>query len=118
MSLDTFRSLKSNTPETRLAELGIELPPKRTPMGNYTGAVTTGKLVFVAGHRTFRGPEQTHKSKLGAAISVQTGQEAPRIPPLSALTSPQDDVAGLAPRHLIARPYGLGATTNHAQHPP
>src|SRR3546814_2828131 len=112
MSLDTFRSLKSNTPETRLAELGIELPPKRTPMGNYTGAVTTGKLVFVAGHGTFRGAEQTHKGKLGAEISVEQGQEAARIAATSALTSLKDEGGdpSRVTRHL--RLFGMVARSD------
>jgi len=40
MSLSIFETLKGATPEERLVELGIELPAKREPVGNYTGAVS------------------------------------------------------------------------------
>jgi hypothetical protein len=86
MSLSVFEGMKGTPPEARLAELGIELPAKRQPAGNYTGAVTTsGKLVFVAGHGTFRGTEQTHKGKLGREITVEEGKVAARVAMISAL---------------------------------
>lgn len=111
MSLETFQSLKGTTPEARLAELGIELPPKRTPMGNYTGAVTTGKLVFVAGHGTFRGSEQTHKGKLGAEISVEEGQAGARNAVISALTSLKNEIGDLSRVTRVVRLFGMVAST-------
>ena len=110
MSLDTFKTLKGATPEERLAELGIVLPPKRTPMGNYCGAVTTGKLVFVAGHGTFNGPAQTHKGKLGE-ISIEEGQAGARQAIISALTSLKAEIGELARVKRIVRLFGMVAST-------
>ena len=37
--------------ETKLKEMGVELPPAVTPVANYVPAVRTGNLVFlVAAH--------------------------------------------------------------------
>jgi enamine deaminase RidA (YjgF/YER057c/UK114 family) len=109
MSLDTFKTLKGATPEDRLAELGIVLPPKRTPMGNYCGAVTAGKLVFVAGHGTFNGPTQTHKGKLGE-ISVEEGKAGARQAIISALTSLKAEIGELARVKRIVRLFGMVAS--------
>ena len=40
---------KGQTPEARLAELGIELPVAPKPVAAYVPAVRTGNLLFVAG---------------------------------------------------------------------
>ena len=110
MSLDTFKTLKGATPEDRLAELGIVLPPKRTPMGNYCGAVTAGKLVFVAGHGTFNGPTQTHMGKLGE-ISVEEGKAGARQAIISALTSLKAEIGELSRVKRIVRLFGMVAST-------
>ncbi|HEY0295872.1 MAG TPA: RidA family protein [Bordetella sp.] len=111
MSLEIFKTLKGKTPEERLAELGIELPPKRTPMGNYCGAVSTAsKLVFVAGHGTFNGPTQTHKGKLGE-ISVEEGKAGARQAIISALTSLKAEIGELSRVKRIVRLFGMVAST-------
>jgi enamine deaminase RidA (YjgF/YER057c/UK114 family) len=108
MSLETFKTLKGATPEERLAELGITLPPKRTPMGNYTGAVTTqGKLVFVAGHGTFAGGQQTHKGKLGREYDVDEGKKAARVAIVSALTSLKAEIGELSRVKRVVRLFGM-----------
>lgn len=107
MSLATFEKLKGTSPEARLQELGIELPAKRTPMGNYTGAVTTGKLVFIAGHGTFLGSRQTHKGKLGADISIEEGRDAARTAMISALSSLKAEIGELARVKRVVRVFGM-----------
>jgi enamine deaminase RidA (YjgF/YER057c/UK114 family) len=111
MSIETFNALKGTTPEARLAELGIELPQRRQPVGNYAGAVTTGNLVFVAGHGTFKGAEQTHKGKLGGAVSVEEGQAGARNAVISALTSLKAEIGELARVKRVVRLFGMVAST-------
>jgi enamine deaminase RidA (YjgF/YER057c/UK114 family) len=119
MSLSVFEKLKGTTPEARLAELGIELPAKRPPAGNYTGAVTTsGRLVFVAGHGTFRGTEQTHKGKLGREISVEQGKDAARIAMISALVSLKAEVGELSRVRRVVKVFGMvNCTPEFERHP-
>lgn len=108
MSLSVFKGLRGATPEERLAELGIELPQRRRPAGNYTGAVTTaGKLVFVAGHGTFRGTEQTHKGKVGREFTVEQGVEAARIAMISALVSLKAEIGELSRVRRVVRVFGM-----------
>jgi enamine deaminase RidA (YjgF/YER057c/UK114 family) len=119
MSLSVFETLKGTTPEARLAELGFELPEKRQPVGNYTGAVsTTGKLVFVAGHGTFRGSEQTHKGKLGREITIEQGKEAARVAMLSALASLKAEIGELSRVKRVVRVFGMvNCTPDFERHP-
>jgi enamine deaminase RidA (YjgF/YER057c/UK114 family) len=119
MTLSVFESLKGTTPEARLAELGIDLPAKRQPAGNYTGAVTTAsKLVFVAGHGTFRGAEQTHKGKLGGDVTVEQGREAARIAMISALASLKAEVGELSRVRRVVRVFGMvNCTPDFERHP-
>ena len=108
MSLSVFESLRGSTPEERLAELGITLPAKRPPVGNYTGAVTTaGKLVFIAGHGTFAGGQQTHKGKLGREYEVEQGKEASRVAMISALTSLKAEIGELSRVKRVVRVLGM-----------
>lgn len=111
MSLDVFASLQGRTPEERLAELGYQLPEKREPVGNYTGAVTTGKTVFIAGHGTFVGKTQTHKGKLGREISVEEGKVASRTAMISALASLKAEIGELSRVTRVVRVFGMVNST-------
>ena len=39
----------AQTPEEKLAQMGITLPPAPNPAANYVNAVRTGNLLFLAG---------------------------------------------------------------------
>jgi enamine deaminase RidA (YjgF/YER057c/UK114 family) len=112
MTISVFESLKGATPEARLAELGYELPETRKPAGNYCGAVTTGKLVFVSGHGTFVGPTQTHKGKLGADVSIEQGYEGARNAVISALASLKAEIGELSRVKRVVRLFGMVASTS------
>jgi len=102
--------MKGTTPEARLAELGYELPETRQPVGNYCGAVTTGKLVFIAGHGTFKGSTQTHKGKLGADVSIEAGYEGARNAVVSALASLKAEIGELSRVKRVVRLFGMVAS--------
>lgn len=65
--------------EQKLAELGITLGEPRAPAANYVGFVRTGSLLFVSGQVCI-GPDGKlmARGKLGAGVSVETGQDAAR----------------------------------------
>ena len=67
--------------DTRLAELGIELPTPATPAANYVPTVRTGNLVYVAGQVPVRDGEFLFRGKVGEGqdFSVEQGQEAARL---------------------------------------
>ncbi|MFN8224825.1 MAG: RidA family protein [Gaiellales bacterium] len=83
------------TPEQRLAELGIELPPVNPAVGNYVGAVTVGNIVFVSGHGPYRDGEFVYKGKLGREVDVATGQEAAQLTTVNLLASLKAEIGEL-----------------------
>ncbi len=65
--------------DTRLAELGIEVPEAAAPVANYVGYVRSGNLVFVSGQVPLVDGAFKFQGKVGAEYSVEEGQEAARI---------------------------------------
>ncbi|MCP4386898.1 MAG: RidA family protein [Gammaproteobacteria bacterium] len=69
----------AGTIESRLAELGIELPEAPAPVANYMPYVVAGNLVFISGQVTLWNGEINFVGKVGAELSVEQGYEAARM---------------------------------------
>jgi enamine deaminase RidA (YjgF/YER057c/UK114 family) len=67
---------QSTTPEARMKEKGITLPPPRPPAaaGNRVATVQVGNLLFVEGHPS----QSSAKGKVGRELTVEEGQQAAR----------------------------------------
>lgn len=81
--------------ESKLAEMGLELPAPPAPVANYVRAVRTGNLVFVSGHGPSRDGKLVYRGKLGADLDVATGYEAARLVMLNCLTSLKQEIGEL-----------------------
>ena len=81
-------------PSTRLAKLGLTLPPVATPAGVYLPAVRTGSLVFTAGQVPLVNGAIAATGKLGAEIDTELGGQLARVCALNALAA-VDDLVGL-----------------------
>ena len=68
----------AETIETRLVELGIELPDAPAPVANYMPYVVAGNLVFISGQVTLWNGEINYVGKVGADLSVEQGYEQAR----------------------------------------
>ena len=64
--------------ESRLKDLGIELPPAVTPVANYVPAVRSGNLVFLSGHGPFDETGTLITGKIGADLTAEQGYQAAR----------------------------------------
>jgi enamine deaminase RidA (YjgF/YER057c/UK114 family) len=71
--------------ESRLAELGIELPGVPAPRWAYVPCVRSGNLLFVSGQIGTRDGKVVHPGKLGGDVDVPRGKEAARACAISAL---------------------------------
>ena len=71
----------------RLAELGVELPEPGTPVANYVRAVTTGNLVFLAGHIPRGADGEVITGKLGDGLTTEQGYEAAKQSAIALLGS-------------------------------
>jgi len=64
--------------ESRLKDLGIELPPAVTPVANYVPAIRSGNLAFLSGHGPFDETGALITGKVGADLTAEQGYQAAR----------------------------------------
>jgi enamine deaminase RidA (YjgF/YER057c/UK114 family) len=104
-------------PERRLAELGIELPTPDAPVANYVKAVTTGNLVFVAGHGPCGGLNETNTGKVGHDLTVEEGYAVARWVGVCLLASLKREIGDLSRVKRIVRVFGMvNAPPDFTQH--
>jgi enamine deaminase RidA (YjgF/YER057c/UK114 family) len=72
--------LPEETPEGRLRELGVSLPPAGPPLAIYVPLVMSQNLVFVSGHGPL-GPDRrpAYTGRIGADLSDRDAVEAARL---------------------------------------
>ena len=103
--------------EAKLKELKIELPEPLVPAGNYVGAKTVGKLVYLSGEGP-RLPNDVISGKLGEDLSVEEGQEAARLVGLNMLTTLRNHIGDLDRVKQVVKVLGMvNALPNFKQHP-
>lgn len=109
----------AQTPEERLAELGIELPTPDAPTANFVKAVTTGNLVFLAGHGPCGGLDESNTGKVGLDHTVEEGYEIARWVGVCLLASLAREIGDLSRVRRIVRVFGMVNTppdfTQHSQ---
>ena len=71
----------------RLAELGIELPIRTTPLGAYIPAKQWGSRVFTSGQLPVLADGKILTGRLGGGLGVAEGQAAARVAVLNALAA-------------------------------
>ncbi|MBY6015450.1 RidA family protein [Qipengyuania gaetbuli] len=95
--------------EAKLAELGITLPQAAAPVASYQAVVVTGNMAFLSGQLPFV-DGQLVTGKLGADVSLETGQQAARACGLMILA--QLKAAGLLERvEQVVKLGGFVAST-------
>jgi enamine deaminase RidA (YjgF/YER057c/UK114 family) len=65
--------------ESRLAELGIELPTPMTPAGMYRSSVRVGDLIFLSGAGPVQPGGELVKGKVGDTVSLDAARAAARL---------------------------------------
>jgi enamine deaminase RidA (YjgF/YER057c/UK114 family) len=90
------------TPEEKLAELGLALPPLRPAAGNYVSCVRTGNLIFTSGQGT-----DEYRGTLGKDVSVETGYLAARQCMLNLLSVVKHEIGELSKVKRIVKILGF-----------
>ena len=104
------------TPEERLRELGIELPPAYAPVANYVRAVRSGSLVFLGGHGPCEFAEE-YRGKVGQDRTVDEAYESARRTGICLLASLKDEIGDLSKVTRIIRVFGMvNAVEGFTQH--
>ena len=94
------------TPEQRLRDMGLELPPAPKPVGAYIPAVRTGNLVFVSGQLPMKGGALMATGHVGAEVSLEEAQGCARQAALNALAVVAAEAGGLANVARVVRLTG------------
>jgi enamine deaminase RidA (YjgF/YER057c/UK114 family) len=93
--------------EDRLGELGLVLPPPKTPVANYLGTKQSGDLLFVSGRVS------QLRGEVGSEIAVEMAAQAARDTALDLLAIIKADIGDLDRIVSIERMQGFvrSATT-------
>ena len=97
-------------PETRIRELGLELPDVPAPAGAYVPATRAGGLIFTAGQLPFEAGELRQKGKVGDAVSADEARRAARLCALNALAAAAAQAGGLNGISSIVKVTGFVAS--------
>jgi enamine deaminase RidA (YjgF/YER057c/UK114 family) len=107
------------TPEDKIAQMGLELPPLQQPVANYVSAVRTGSLLFLAGAGPAVPPGGTQRTgKLGRDLSVEEGYDAARSVGLVQIARLKDELGELSRVKRIVKLLAMvNSTPDFTDHP-
>lgn len=106
------------TPEERLAELGLELPPPPPAVAAYAPWVRTGNIVMTSGQLPWKDGVMAYEGKLGAELSVEDGYQAARLAALNAIAQLKDAAGELSRVAQLLRLEGnVHCAPGFQQHP-
>ena len=98
------------SPESRLEELGIELPLTPAPAGAYVPATRAGNLIFTAGQLPLEAGEITVQGKVGDTVDVEEARDAARLCAMNALAAASSQTGGVAGISRIVKVTGFVAS--------
>ena len=96
------------TPEEKLAELRLSLPPARTPVANFIPATREGNIVYLSGHGPV-GPDGNIavRGRLGADLTIEQGYEGAKLTALALLGSLKNEIGELDRVKRILKVLGM-----------
>ena len=104
--------------ETKLKEMGVELPQAATPAANYVPAVRTGNLVFLSGHGPIREDSSLITGKVGSDLTTEQGYAAARRIAILLLGSLKAEIGDLDKVKRVVKLLGLvNCTPDFAEQP-
>jgi enamine deaminase RidA (YjgF/YER057c/UK114 family) len=106
------------TIEQHLEDLGIVLPASSAPAANYTNAIRTGNLLFIAGKAPLPEHGRLSKGKLGREFSAEDGYRFARSAALDLIAVMKAELGSLERVARIVEVQGfLNTTDEFEDHP-
>ncbi|MFX0062198.1 MAG: RidA family protein [Candidatus Hermodarchaeota archaeon] len=93
--------------ETKLKEMGLELPPPGKPVANYVPAVRSGNLIFLSGHGPILKDGSLITGKVGADLTLEEGYQAARQVALVLLASLKEEIGDLDKVQRVIKLLGM-----------
>ena len=97
----------SSSPETRLHELHLVLPPAAKPIGVYKPAVRVGNLLFVSGHGPLNPDGSLHVGRVGDTFTLEQGKAAARQTGLAILATLRSQLGSLDKVKRVVKSFGM-----------
>ena len=85
--------------ESRIVELGLEIPPTPPLGGNYSPVVIVGDMCYVSGQGPLLPSGEMLQGKVGSEISQEEGYQAARQVALAMLATLKANIHSLNPCH-------------------
>jgi enamine deaminase RidA (YjgF/YER057c/UK114 family) len=98
------------TPEERLAELGIELPPVAAPVAAYVPALRSGPYVYTSGQLPLVGGQLEATGKVGAEVGAEQAKQLAATCALNALAAIREEVGSLTVVRSVVKVVGFVAS--------
>ncbi len=105
-------------PESRITELGLELPPAPKPAGVYKPVLVAGNLLYVSGQGPVRQDGTLITGRLGQNMNTDGGKLAARQAGLTMLSTIKTHFGELNRIKRLVKVLGMvNSTTDFDQHP-
>lgn len=98
--------------DSKITELGLELPPAPKPIGVYKPIVITGNLAYLSGHGPLRTDKTLITGRLGNDMDVEAGYAAARTTGLAMLATLRDSLGSLDRVKRLVKLLGLVRCTD------
>jgi len=106
------------TPESRLAELKLELPPAPKPVAVYRPLVVCGTLAYASGHGPLRPDKSSITGRVGADLDLEAGKAAARQTGLALLATLRNELGSLDRVKRVIKVLGMvNCTPEFQDHP-
>jgi len=104
--------------ETRIRELGIELPPAPKPAGVYKPVLVAGNMLYVSGQAPLRADGSLIKGRLGHNLNLEEGKLAARQAGLTMLSTIKAHFGDLGKIKRLVKTLGMvNSAPDFDQHP-
>lgn len=109
---------KRVSPEKRLQELSIELPPAPKPVAVYVPGVVSGNMLYASGHGPRTAEGKLIQGRVGDDLTVRQGYEAARLVGLNVLSTVRATVGSLDRVKRLVKVLGMvNSTADFKDHP-
>ncbi|MFO0802324.1 MAG: RidA family protein [Gemmataceae bacterium] len=106
------------SPEKRVQELHLTLPPAPKPVAVYKTAVKHGNLLYVSGHGPLKADKTLITGRVGADLTLEQGKDAARQVGLAILATVKDTLGSLDKVKRIVKTLGwVNCTTEFTDQP-
>lgn len=97
----------ATTPEKRIQELHLTLPPAPKPVAVYKTAIRHGNLLYISGHGPLKADKTLITGRLGKDMTLDQGKEAARQVGLAVLATVRDTLGSLDKVKRLVKTFGM-----------